>query len=356
MTPDSRLPTPNSRQKVLVTGTAGFIGMHLAIRLAENGHDVTGLDNINSYYDANLKYARLQHQGIQKEEILYNKLLSGNKNIKFIEIDLQDAGNLNALFAKQHFDMVINLAAQAGVRYSITNPKDYINSNIVGFYNVLEATRNFSVPRLIFASSSSVYGNSLKTPFTEEDDTDHPISFYAATKKSNELMAHTYSHLYGIKTTGLRFFTVYGPWGRPDMALFMFTKNIIEKKPIMVFNNGDLLRDFTYIDDTINGIESIVNNNQQAVPYELFNIGNSKPVKLLDFINAIETTLGVKAQIEMLPMQEGDVKVTYADTTKLFEKYRYKPSTDIADGIAKFVDWYKEFYLPASKKLTPVSQ
>ncbi len=334
--------------KVLITGTAGFIGMHLAMRLAAQGHKVTGLDNINSYYDANLKYARLAEQGIKREEILYNKLLQGNENIQFIEIDLQDAGNLNALFAKQQFEMVINLAAQAGVRYSITNPKDYINSNIIGFYNVLEAARNFSVQHLLFASSSSVYGNAIKTPFAEEDASDAPISFYAATKKSNELMAHTYSHLYGIKTIGLRFFTVYGPWGRPDMAMFMFTKNILEGKPIKVFNEGNLLRDFTYIDDIIAGIESIVNSNKSGDEnFQLFNIGNSKPVKLLDFINAIENALGITAQLQLLPMQEGDVNVTYADTTKLYEKYNYKPSTDIQAGVDSFVTWYRQFYEPA---------
>ncbi|MEP6617180.1 MAG: NAD-dependent epimerase/dehydratase family protein [Ginsengibacter sp.] len=330
--------------KILVTGTAGFIGMHLAIRLASNGHEVIGLDNINSYYDANLKYARLGQQGIKREDILYNKLLQGHSNIQFVEIDLMDAGNLNALFAKHRFEMVINLAAQAGVRYSITNPKDYIDSNITGFYNILEATRNFDVGKLIFASSSSVYGNNTKTPFLEEDNTDLPISFYAATKKSNELMAHTYSHLYGIRTTGLRFFTVYGPWGRPDMALFMFTKNILEDKPIKVFNQGDLLRDFTYIDDTISGVENIVNDYESADSYNVFNIGSSKPVKLLDFISAIEKCLGKKAQLEMLPMQEGDVKVTYADTSKIREKYNYKPAAEISTGIEKFVDWYKNFY------------
>ena len=335
--------------KVLITGTAGFIGMHLAMRLASNGHEVVGLDNINSYYDANLKYARLSKQGIKKEEILYNKLLQGIENIRFIEIDLQDAGNLNALFAKQQFEMVINLAAQAGVRYSITNPKDYIDSNILGFYNVLEATRNFSVKNLVFASSSSVYGNSHKTPFCEEDDTDHPISFYAATKKSNELMAHTYSHLYDINITGLRFFTVYGPWGRPDMAMFMFTRNILENKPIKVFNEGNLLRDFTYIDDTITGVASIVNNYTSAdKSFEIFNIGNSKPVKLLDFIHSIENVLGKKAQLEMMPMQEGDVQVTCASTKKLFEKYNYRPTTNIDEGVEKFVKWYKEFYLPGN--------
>ncbi|MEO7765958.1 MAG: NAD-dependent epimerase/dehydratase family protein [Ferruginibacter sp.] len=331
--------------KILITGTAGFIGMHLAIRLAAGGHDITGLDNINSYYDANLKYARLAEQGIKKEDILYNKLLQGVKNIQFIEIDLQDAGNLNALFAKQQFEMVINLAAQAGVRYSITNPKDYINSNIIGFYNVLEASRNFPVKHLLYASSSSVYGNTNKTPFSEEDNTDAPISFYAATKKSNEVMAHTYSHLYGIKTTGLRFFTVYGPWGRPDMAMFMFTKNILNDKPIKVFNNGDLYRDFTYVDDIISGVVSIVNgSSSQKEMFQLFNIGNSKPVKLLDFIYAIEEATGVKAKLDFQPMQEGDVKITYASTDKLMKQYNYKPDTVLKTGVANFVAWYKDFY------------
>jgi len=331
--------------KLLITGTAGFIGMHLAIRLAYEGHEVTGLDNINSYYDANLKYARLAEQGIKKEDILYNKLLKGFENIQFIEIDLQDAGNLNALFAKQQFDMVINLAAQAGVRYSITNPKEYINSNIIGFYNLLEASRNFPIKHLLYASSSSVYGNATKTPFSEEDDTDAPISFYAATKKSNEVMAHTYSHLYGIKTTGLRFFTVYGPWGRPDMAMFMFTENILNNKPIKVFNSGDLYRDFTYVDDIISGVELIVNgSSSQKEMFQLFNIGNSKPVKLLDFIYAIEEATGIKAKLDFQPMQEGDVKITYASTDKLMKQYNYKPGTDLKAGVAKFVSWYKAFY------------
>ncbi|MEO6550714.1 MAG: NAD-dependent epimerase/dehydratase family protein [Ferruginibacter sp.] len=331
--------------KILITGTAGFIGMHLAIRLAAEGHEVTGLDNINSYYDANLKYARLAEQGIKKEDILYNKLLTGANNIKFIEIDLQDAGNLNALFATQHFEIVINLAAQAGVRYSITNPKDYINSNIIGFYNILEASRNFPIKHLLYASSSSVYGNAVKFPFLEEDNTDAPISFYAATKKSNEVMAHTYSHLYSIKTTGLRFFTVYGPWGRPDMAMFMFTENILNDKPIKVFNNGDLYRDFTYVDDIISGVTSIVNGSgHQKEMFQLFNIGNSKPVKLLDFIYAIEEATGVKAKLDFQPMQEGDVQMTYADTDKLMKQYNYKPNTDLKTGVAKFVAWYKGFY------------
>lgn len=332
--------------KILITGTAGFIGMHLALSLANDGHQVVGLDNINSYYDANLKYARLVQQGITREQILYNKLLRGKTNIEFIEIDLQDAGNLNALFAKQQFEMIIHLAAQAGVRYSITNPKDYINSNIIGFYNLLEASRNFPVKHLIYASSSSVYGNASKVPFSEDDNTDAPISFYAATKKSNEVMAHTYSHLYNIRTTGLRFFTVYGPWGRPDMAMFMFTENILKNKAIKVFNNGDLYRDFTYVDDIISGVESIVNgSSSQKELFQLFNIGNGKPVKLLDFIYAIEEATGMKALLDFHPMQEGDVKITYANTDKLMKQYNYKPNTELKDGVAKFVTWFKEYYL-----------
>lgn len=331
--------------KILITGTAGFIGMHLAIKLASEGHEITGLDNINSYYDTNLKYARLAQQGVKKEEILYNRLLRGSDNIQFIEMDLQDAGNLNALFAKQQFEMVVNLAAQAGVRYSITNPKEYINSNIIGFYNLLEASRNFPVKHLMYASSSSVYGNSTKTPFSEDDNTDTPISFYAATKKSNEVMAHTYTHLYGIKTTGLRFFTVYGPWGRPDMAMFMFTENILRNKPINVFNHGELFRDFTYVDDIISGIDSIVNSVEPSKEnFQIFNIGNSKPVKLIDFIYAIEEALGKKAMLNFLPMQEGDVKITYANTDKMMQQYNYKPRTDITTGITNFVAWYKDFY------------
>ncbi len=338
------------QMKVLVTGSAGFIGMHLVKKLGEGGNGVMGLDNINSYYNPELKYARLLNQGIKREEILYNKVVRGNENIHFVEIDLEDAGNLNALFAKEHFDIVINLAAQAGVRYSITNPKDYINSNIIGFYNLLEACRNFPVKHLIYASSSSVYGNGVKTPFHENDDTSSPLSFYAATKKSNEVMAHSYSYLYNIKTTGLRFFTVYGPWGRPDMAMFLFTENILNHKPIKVFNNGELARDFTYVDDIISGILSIVNtDNPSESIFQLFNIGNSKPVQLLDFIYAIEEVTGIKAIIDFQPMQEGDAKITYANTDKLMKQYNYKPNTDLKVGVEKFVTWYKESYMPDSK-------
>lgn len=330
--------------KVLITGTAGFIGMHLAIRLSNLGHDVIGMDNINSYYDTYLKYERLRIQGIKREDIFYNKLISGNNNIRFIELDLQDAGNLQALFSKQNFDIVINLAAQAGVRYSITNPKDYIDSNITGFFNILEACRNFPVKHLIYASSSSVYGNSIKTPFEEKDQTDDPISFYAATKKSNEVMAHTYCHLYGIKATGLRFFTVYGPYGRPDMAMFLFTQAIINNKPIQVFNNGNLFRDFTFIDDIISGIELVFKDPGKVAVNKVYNIGNGNPVKLIDFIKEIESKLKTKAQMEFLPIQEGDVLTTFASTARLKADFGYESNTTIEEGVSQFIDWYVQYY------------
>jgi UDP-glucuronate 4-epimerase len=332
--------------KILVTGSAGFIGSHLCIALQSAGHMVTGMDNLNSYYDTSLKFDRLAFQGINRNDILYNKLIEGNKSIRFIEMDLQDAGNLQALFAREKFEIVINLAAQAGVRYSITNPKDYIDANITGFFNVLEACRNFPVKSLIFASSSSVYGNSEKVPFLETDATDTPISFYAATKKSNEVLAHSYAHLFKIPTIGLRFFTVYGPWGRPDMAMFMFTKSILEGTPLKVFNKGELLRDFTYIDDIIQGIASIVNylDKNDSLAYELFNIGNSKPVNVLDFIRAIESETGKSAQLDFQPMQNGDVIQTYASTEKLDRFFAYKPAIEIKEGIKNFVRWYREYY------------
>lgn len=331
--------------KILITGTAGFIGMHLAIELASLGHQVVGLDNINSYYDTNLKYGRLLNQGIQRADILYNKLIQGNSGIQFIELDLQDAGNLQALFSKNKFDAVVNLAAQAGVRYSIANPKDYIDSNIVGFFNLLEACRNFPVKHLVYASSSSVYGNSIKVPFNETDPTDEPISFYAATKKTNEVMAHTYAHLYGIKTTGLRFFTVYGPWGRPDMAMFLFTKAILKEEPLKVFNEGNLHRDFTYISDIINGIVAVLNNTARSTSVsQILNIGNGQPVNLLDFIKEIELQLNKKAIRQNLPIQDGDVITTFANTENLRIMYDYTPKVSIKEGISKFINWYKLYY------------
>ena len=337
--------------KVLITGTAGFIGMHLALNLSNQGYEVIGLDNINSYYDVNLKFARLTEQGIKKESILYNKMIEGKKGIKFIELDLQDAGNLQALFAKQSFDYVINLAAQAGVRYSITNPRNYIDSNISGFFNLLEASRNFPIKHLIYASSSSVYGNIAKVPFDESSSTEEPISFYAATKKTNEIFAHTYSHLYNIKTTGLRFFTVYGPWGRPDMAMFIFTDSIINNRPIDVYNNGQLSRDFTYIDDIVKGICEVLEKTENNIPYEIFNIGKGSPVNLMDFIFEIEKQLGKKAIINYLPIQEGDVLATYSNTDKLNKAVGYQPNTTIKEGIKKFITWYKYYYKICSAPL-----
>jgi len=325
--------------------------MHLALNLSNQGYEVIGLDNINSYYDVNLKFARLTEQGIKKESILYNKMIEGKKGIKFIELDLQDAGNLQALFAKQSFDYVINLAAQAGVRYSITNPRNYIDSNISGFFNLLEASRNFPIKHLIYASSSSVYGNIAKVPFDESSSTEEPISFYAATKKTNEIFAHTYSHLYNIKTTGLRFFTVYGPWGRPDMAMFIFTDSIINNRPIDVYNNGQLSRDFTYIDDIVKGICEVLEKTENNIPYEIFNIGKGSPVNLMDFIFEIEKQLGKKAIINYLPIQEGDVLATYSNTDKLNKAVGYQPNTTIKEGIKKFITWYKYYYKICSAPL-----
>jgi UDP-glucuronate 4-epimerase len=330
--------------KILVTGTAGFIGMHLALNLNSLGFDVFGLDNINSYYDTNLKYDRLNEQGFSRDSIYYNKLITGKKGIKFIELDLQDAGNLQALFSKHSFDIVVNLAAQAGVRYSITNPKDYIDSNITGFFNVLEACRNFPIKHLIYASSSSVYGNSSKIPFQESDNTDQPISFYAATKKSNEVMANTYSELYNIRATGLRFFTVYGPWGRPDMAMFLFTKAILNGETIKVFNHGNLLRDFTYIDDIIGGICAIINKKEETIDHKIYNIGHGSPVKLIEFIDEIEKALQLPAKKENYPLQDGDVLVTFANTFSLLSDFGYKPSISIQEGVSKFIYWYKNYF------------
>lgn len=336
-------------KKILVTGAAGFIGFHLCERLMKEGFDVVGLDNINDYYDVNLKYGRLVELGIHKNEAeqFLNKTSSSiyGQKLSFIRMNLEDYENLPKLYENENFDIVCNLSAQVGVRYSIENPRPYIESNIQGFFNVLECCRNYSVKRLVYASSSSVYGNSNSVPFKETDTVDHPISLYAATKKSNELMAHTYSHLYNIQTIGLRFFTVYGPWGRPDMALFLFTDAIIKDKPIKVFNNGKLSRDFTFIDDIIDGIfATLIKDSKENKNYQLYNIGNSSPVKLMDFINEIEQSTGKIAKKEMLPMQQGDVNQTYADVAKLENEFNYQSKTPIKVGVSRFVDWYKEYY------------
>ena len=343
--------------KILITGTAGFIGFHLAKRLLERGDEVVGIDNINDYYDVNLKYARLNETGIDKEKIEYNKLVCSHKypNYKFIKLNLEDKENIDNLFKKEKFDKVCHLAAQAGVRYSLTNPDAYIQSNIVGYMNILEAVRHNDIEALSYASSSSVYGLNKKQPFSTDDNVDHPISLYAATKKADELMSHTYSYLYNIPTTGLRFFTVYGPWGRPDMALFKFVKNILENKPIDVYNYGNMQRDFTYIDDIIEGVVRVIDNppksnpnwdkkaSESIAPYKIYNIGNGSPVKLMDFIEAIEEILGIEAKKNLLPMQPGDVASTYADTTALERDLGYKPYTNVKEGIAKFIEWYKVY-------------
>lgn len=336
--------------KILVTGAAGFIGYHLCDKLLRMGYDVVGLDNINEYYDVNLKLDRIGQLGISfGSDCIYNEekqsSIYGSKFI-FLKLDIEDRENLPKIFDKYKFDLVCNLAAQAGVRYSIEQPFKYIDSNILGFVNVLEACRNFDVRKLVYASSSSVYGLNDKIPFSTADNVDHPISLYAATKKSNELMAHTYSHLFGMKTIGLRFFTVYGPWGRPDMAMFLFTDAILNNKPIKVFNNGNLSRDFTYIDDIIQGIIATLFRETQkdSKLYELYNIGNSKPVKLIDFVSEIEKSTGKSSIKEYLPMQSGDVEKTWADISDLKENFDYEPNTDISLGVKNFVDWYTDYY------------
>jgi len=347
--------------KILVTGTAGFIGFHLAQRLVARGDEVVGLDNINDYYDVNVKYGRLAEAGIARESLAYGKLVqsSTSANYRFIQLQLEDKEAIDALFAAEQFDAVCNLAAQAGVRYSLTNPQAYIDSNIVGFINLLEACRHFDVKNLSYASSSSVYGLNEALPFATTHNVDHPISLYAASKKSNELMAHTYSHLFGIRTTGLRFFTVYGPWGRPDMALFLFTKAALAGEPIKVFNHGNMRRDFTYIDDIIEGVVRVIDNPASAdpdwsgadpnpgsssAPYKIYNIGNNNTVKLLDFIEAIEKALGVTVEKEFLPLQPGDVPATFANVNDLVEDMGYKPGTPVQEGIDNFVKWYREFF------------
>ncbi|AND42258.1 NAD-dependent epimerase [Cytobacillus oceanisediminis] len=331
---------------ILVTGAAGFVGFHLTNRLLKEGFNVIGIDNINDYYDTKLKQDRLA-------------ILEDYSNFTFYETDLADRYKIENLFQNNKFEVVINLAAQAGVRYSLENPNAYIDSNLVGFTNILEGCRNSKVKHLLYASSSSVYGANVKMPFSVHDNVDHPVSLYAATKKANELMAHTYSHLYGIPTTGLRFFTVYGPWGRPDMAYFSFTQKILNEEPIKVFNHGKMKRDFTFIDDIVEGIVRLIDKAPQPnkdwdrknpdpgtsyAPYQIFNIGNNKPVELMEFINTLEELLGKKANMEFLPMQAGDVEATYADIEDLQMKVGYAPSTTLKDGLAEFVKWYRTYY------------
>jgi UDP-glucuronate 4-epimerase len=346
--------------KILVTGTAGFIGFHLAKKLLERGDEVVGLDNINDYYDVILKYARLKELGIGAGisnlfEKSSNHLIKSSiyPNHKFIKANLEDTEIIDKLFKEEKFDAVCNLAAQAGIRYSIENPHTYIQSNIVGFLNILEACRNYNVKNLSYASSSSVYGLNKSQPFKTTDKTDTPISLYAATKKSNELMSHTYSHLYNIQTTGLRFFTVYGPYGRPDMAPMLFADAILNNRPIKVFNNGKMSRDFTYIDDIVDGIIKVLKNgtstlfevsNKSNTLYKIYNIGNNAPLSLMDFIETLENSLGKKAEKNFIPMQDGDVVSTYADVSGLIKDFDYKPDTKLSDGIYKFVKWYKDFY------------
>ena len=332
--------------KILVTGTAGFIGHHLALRLLARGDNVVGIDNLNNYYDVTLKENRL-------------KRLAPNANFKFIKLDLADKAGMAELFAAEKFDVVVNLAAQAGVRYSMENPHAYIDANLVGFTNVLEGCRHNKVKHLVFASSSSVYGANTKLPFSESDSVDHPISLYAASKKANELMAHTYASLFGLPCTGLRFFTVYGPWGRPDMALFLFTKAILADEPIKVFNHGKMVRDFTYIDDIVEGVVRLLDKPAQPdpgwssatpdpatsfAPYRIFNIGNNTPVELMRYIHALETELGKTAKMEMLGMQMGDVPATSADVSRLEAWVDFRPKTKVEEGIAKFVAWYRDYY------------
>jgi UDP-glucuronate 4-epimerase len=331
---------------VLITGVAGFIGSTLAIRLLERGDSVYGIDNMNDYYDVALKEARLAR-------------FSDQTGFTFQRVDIADRDGMERLFTENRFDAVMNLAAQAGVRYSIENPYSYIDANLVGFANVLEGCRHSKVGHLVFASSSSVYGANTKLPFSEHDNVDHPVSLYAASKKANELMAHSYAHLYGLSCTGLRFFTVYGPWGRPDMALFKFTKGILEDQPIPVFNEGKMIRDFTYIDDIIEGVVRVIDRPARPnldwngdkpdsassyAPYRIYNIGNSRPIELMRYIEVLEQCLGKKAKLDLLPMQAGDVKATMADTAALGDAVGFRPDTTIEDGILRFVEWYKKYY------------
>jgi UDP-glucuronate 4-epimerase len=332
--------------RILITGAAGFIGMHTSLKLLARGDTVIGVDNLNDYYEVSLKEARLAR-------------LSNHPHFEFHRLDIADNKAVAALFAAVRPDRVINLAAQAGVRYSLTNPHAYIDANIQGFVNILEGCRHNQVGHLVYASSSSVYGGNTKLPFSEHDNIDHPVSLYAATKKANELMAHTYSHLFGLPTTGLRFFTVYGPWGRPDMALFLFTKAILNGEPIDVFNNGDMIRDFTYVDDIVEGVVRVADRPAELdplfnadlpdpatsnAPYRVFNIGNNQPTRLMDYIAAIEKSLGTEAKKNFMPMQPGDVKSTAADTTSLEDWVGFRPDTSVELGVSRFIDWYLNYY------------
>ncbi len=333
-------------KRILVTGAAGFIGSHTSHRLLDRGDTVVGIDNLNDYYAVSLKEDRLAR-------------LTSRERFSFIKMDVADREGMRELFAREKFDAVIHLAAQAGVRYSLTNPHAYIDSNVTGFVNILEGCRHSQVPHLVYASSSSVYGANTLQPFSEHHNVDHPISLYAATKKANELMAHSYAHLYGMAVTGLRFFTVYGPWGRPDMALFLFTRGILEGKPIDVYNNGNMIRDFTYVDDIVTGVVGVMDNPPAANPqwngqdpdpassyvkYRVFNIGNSNPVKLMEFIDAIEAATGKKAIKNLMPMQAGDVPSTHADVSELEQAIGFKPDMSVRQGIKNFVDWYRDYY------------
>lgn len=331
--------------KILVTGAAGFIGAALVRKLAARGDDILGIDNINDYYDVEMKYGRLESCGFDRG-MIWNVSVSSSlfPGLRFLRMDLCDKAALDTLFREEKFDVVINLAAQAGVRYSISNPYSYLHSNLEGFLNILEACRNYHPGHLVFASSSSVYGLNAKVPYSEDDKTDSPVSLYAATKKSNELMAHSYSKLYGLRCTGLRFFTVYGPWGRPDMAPMLFTRAISAGEPVKVFNNGNMRRDFTYIDDIVEGIMKVIYSPEPAPrkdpDFRIYNIGCSHPVKLMDFIQELESALGKPAEKEFLPMQPGDVIETYADTSHLEHDYGYRPATSLHDGIGAFIAWY----------------
>jgi UDP-glucuronate 4-epimerase len=347
--------------KILITGTAGFVGFHLALKLIDQGFDIVGIDNINDYYDPNLKFARLSESGIAKEDVKWHVEAKSSKfsNYRFIRMNVENKGELMSLCSREKFDIIVHLAAQAGVRYSILNPDAYAQSNLVSFLNILEVSRHNPVKHLVYASSSSVYGLNASMPFSVDDNVDHPVSLYAASKKANELMAHTYSHLYKIPTTGLRFFTVYGPWGRPDMAYFSFTEAMYDQKEIQVFNHGKMKRDFTYIDDIVDGIINIMNKpaepdtnwdpltpnpSRSTAPYRIYNIGNNQPVELLEFIKEIEKNVGKDAVLSFKEMQPGDVTATWANVDDLIKEHNYKPSTTIQEGLAKFVEWYVKYY------------